>query len=194
MQNDNKHKDQDDSDLILSGKKLKELIKKRQQEGNKNAGTSNLSKRSYRNTFWHWIAEHLDLIIIIIGGILLSARLFFPPKYYLNGNIMFPYDGSLPIPPTIDHKTALLQALGIAVITGVVFYTIRKLNIRKSDSILPERDNDLQGKTYKIDAPDICSLTGQTCEYYDLKQDICFYGKEGIKSWLSKKCPKTANV
>jgi len=154
----------------------------------------------------HWIVDNLDLLVIIIGGIILSVRVFFPAKYYL-----------------IDYKTTLLQALGIAVITGVIFYAVKKLNKSKSDSnkankaekasgikkddsqlqvpvvseneqwldkSLPDRDREFQVKPDQMNISDICSLTGNFCEYYDLKENICFYGKEGIDFWKSKKCPK----
>jgi len=34
----------------------------------------------------------------------------------------------------------------------------------------------------------ICSLTEKSCEYYDLKEDSCLYGKEGFEAWKLNKC------
>jgi len=71
----------------------------------------------------HWIAHYPDLLVIVVGGIILSLRLFFPLK------------GLYRHSPT-DYKATLLQVLGIAVVTGVIFYLARRLKKRKDDSQL----------------------------------------------------------
>jgi hypothetical protein len=37
---------------------------------------------------------------------------------------------------------------------------------------------------------EVCSLTNQECDYYDSKDDACYYGKEGVEFWRNKMCPK----
>lgn len=39
-------------------------------------------------------------------------------------------------------------------------------------------------------AHDICSLTAKPCDYYDVNENYCFYGKESVEFWKSKKYPK----
>jgi hypothetical protein len=191
---------------------------------------SNKIMKSTIKLIRHWIVNNLDLLVIIVGGIILSVRVFFPPKYYLIAGTRVPYDGATAIDgkttllqdqgnllaeigasPSIDYKTTLLQAFGIAVVTGVIFYSVRKLNKKKVDSqmevlVVSENDQELdksisdinnkeiQVKPYQANTTDICSLTAKLCEYYDVKENYCFYGKEGTESWKSKRCPKVENV
>ncbi len=35
-----------------------------------------------------------------------------------------------------------------------------------------------------------CSLTNSECDYYDSKDNACYYGKEGVEAWKNSTCPK----
>lgn len=35
-----------------------------------------------------------------------------------------------------------------------------------------------------------CSLTKQKCEYYDSKDDFCYYNEESMEFWIDDLCPK----
>jgi len=145
----------------------------------------------------YWIVDNLDFLVITIGGIILSLRLFFPPYYYLDNGCKVPHEVAeqlvdAGIPPMTDYITALLQALGIAVVTAIIVYAIKRIKLTKV-SVIPEseqrlekslldRDRESRDKSYQATASDICSLTGHSCEYYDLRENQCFFGKEGAES------------
>jgi len=62
-----------------------------------------------------------QIIILLVGGVLIALRLFFPPTKY-----DYSYDYSL----------ALLHALGIAAITGVILYSLHYfLHIRRDERL-----------------------------------------------------------
>lgn len=152
--------------------------------------------KTFFGSFRHWIAEYLDLIVIIIGGILLSVRVFFPPKYYLIKGQKMPYEepwGQGVLVPSVDFEAALLQALGIAVISGVIFYVVRRLNTCNKE-LNDENKTDNNSETRNVstqikESNNICSLTSNVCDYYDSKNDCCLYGAEGVEAWKSQTCP-----
>ena len=74
------------------------------------------------------LLRNLDAITLFIGGILIALRLFFPPKYYYYRGLKLPFDGTKNLVATVDYQTVLLQSLGIAVITGVLFFILRRGN------------------------------------------------------------------
>ena len=73
------------------------------------------------------IFNNIDSLIISIGGLLIVVRVFYPPKYYMIRGIRFPYDGTRGFAPISDFETAILHSIGIAVITGVLFFLTRKI-------------------------------------------------------------------
>ena len=97
-----------------------------ENETDKEHETEDSSSRVKRVSLFSRVVNSLSSIVLIIGGILISIRLFLPPKYYLIKGFRLPYDGSRKLEPIADFHTALLHALGIAVITGVIFFVLRK--------------------------------------------------------------------
>lgn len=91
------------------------------------------------------VINYMDFIILLVGGILISLRLFFPPQYYLIQGLRVSdrVQGVQGLYPISDYQTALLHSLGIAVISGVLFFIIR--NIREK-FLKPERENE-EGQT-----------------------------------------------
>lgn len=87
-----------------------------------------------QNKFLSGLSRNLDVIALSIGGTLVALRLLFPPKYYLIRGVKLPYDGSMNYAPTVDYNATILQVLGIAVITSLIFYALRKFNKRKRES------------------------------------------------------------
>jgi len=85
----------------------------------------------------------LPKIVLSVGAVLIALRLFIPPRYCLEGEMRIPYDryflSQIWTPDRIyklknlckivglylDFHTALLDSLGIAIITGISFYLLR---------------------------------------------------------------------
>jgi hypothetical protein len=73
------------------------------------------------------IKKSLPEFVLVIGCILIVLRLLFPPKYVIMQGVRFPYSDKFErFYPVSDFYTALLQSLGIAIITGVIFYLLKK--------------------------------------------------------------------
>ncbi len=78
------------------------------------------------------IKKVLPEIILIIGTSLIAIRLFFPPMYIVFGGNRLKVPTKLfgwkvkDIYPVSDFNTAILHSLGIALITGVLFYLFKK--------------------------------------------------------------------
>jgi uncharacterized RDD family membrane protein YckC len=78
----------------------------------------------------------LSKIVLIVGGLLVALRIFYPPLY-----IKFPNGMQMPYTkyfsdrgfyPIADYQTALLHALGIVIITGIVYYLVRQFPVQKT--------------------------------------------------------------
>lgn len=69
----------------------------------------------------------LPRLVLLTGCILVSLRLFFPPKYLIfNGvRVNVPQNAGVMYPHT-DFQTAILHSLGIAVLTGIIYFILIK--------------------------------------------------------------------
>ncbi len=74
-------------------------------------------------------------IILFLGGILISLRLFFPisEKFIIHNDIKILTDNSS-VMPTINYAKTSFQVIGIAVLTGLLMILVRGIE-KKSNSI-----------------------------------------------------------
>jgi hypothetical protein len=72
------------------------------------------------------IISWLPRLTLIIGGILISLRFFFPPKYVLVQGTRVKAPKYPQLQPYTDIQTALLDALGIAVLVFILYFVFTK--------------------------------------------------------------------
>jgi hypothetical protein len=84
----------------------------------------------------------LPEIVLFVGCILIVLRLLFPPKYiYFQGTKIIHRDGfssNFYLEP--DINSALLQSLAIAILTGLLYLLIRKINLNKIEKPMTNRN------------------------------------------------------
>lgn len=85
------------------------------------------SEKHNINKLFTSVFNNLHSIILLAGGIIISLRLIFPPQYAVDAfGRRIPYDNSSLFAPTSDYETAILHSLGVAVVTGVIYFILRK--------------------------------------------------------------------
>lgn len=98
----------------------------------------------------------LSKLVLIVGSLLVALRVFYPPLYFKTGRGTFlKYKESLaenfyPIP---DYQTALFHALGITIVTVVVYFIVRTLNMRQAVPRVPKKINNKWRKTFNTLRP-----------------------------------------
>lgn len=95
---------------------------------------------------WAWIKlQTLDsflfrmspYLVLLSGSMWIAWILFNPPLYVMRGNKKLLYDSDLSsmvgLYPTPDYITTILHSIGIAVITGMIFYLLKKVVAAKTE-------------------------------------------------------------
>ena len=86
---------------------------------------------------WFLIIIYLSELIIVIGGLLIAWRLFFPPKYvFIQGSKIIPQRHSPVLYLEPDLSTAFLQSLGIAILTGLIWFILKKLKLTSKKKLV----------------------------------------------------------
>lgn len=77
-------------------------------------------------------------LVLLLGSIWIAWILFNPPLYVTSGGTKYPYDPdidyTIKLYPTPDYITVILHSVGIAVITAMIFYLLKKVTATKTKS------------------------------------------------------------
>ncbi len=76
--------------------------------------------------FFLTVSRLVPEFILFVGSVLIVLRLVFPPKYVLVRGTRLPYTGFAELYPSVDYQLALMHCLAVALVTGVVYYILRR--------------------------------------------------------------------